>query len=157
MSALLAFFISMITSITAANLPAFDKTEYLSMDGAAQMLDRQYVRTLDSPQLYATMKNFMANHFDQIVQITGHYAPETDMYYYAIYGLKNGVKKTDFLSVAKELFESDSYYSFAFQLPARGQCRRGNGYPDPPVCPGTTCDNWPDGCLGIICPPAECI
>lgn len=147
----------MIVNFTVANLPAFDKSEYLAVEGAAEMLDRQFVRTIHSPELHATLKSFMANHFDQIVHISGHYAPESDMYYYAIYGLQRGVKKADFITVAKELFDAGAYYNFAYRLPNRGSCRRGNGYAASNVCQGKRCDKQPEGCLGMICPPAECL
>lgn len=157
MNALLALIISMVVHFTAANLPAFDKTVYLSIDGSAEMLDRHFIKDLHSPELYRNLKYFMGHHFDQLEHISGYYAPESDLYYYALYGRKRGEMKVDFLVVAKELFDNSAYYQFAYQLPARGHCRRGNGYAASSVCAGTACDSKTEGCLGIICPPAECL
>lgn len=99
----------------------------------------------------------MGHHFDQIEHISGYYAPEGDLYYYAVYGRQRGEKKVDFLVVAKELFDNSTYYQFAYQLPARGHCRRGNGFAGSAICAGTGCERRSEGCLGIICPPAECL
>lgn len=136
----------------------FNYESYIEDSAVVDMLNAQFVADYESEDLVLQLEGFMVNHFDKIDHVSGHFAKESGMYYYTMYGSKNGEKKFDLIEVDKSNFESASYYDYKEAASLYNLCRRGNGYPYPPVCPGTACQNWPKGgCLGIICPRTECL
>lgn len=153
------FVISFVLGIgfSTTNSDSFSYNSYVDDAAVVEMLTVQFVKNIDSEELISKLEGYMSNHIDQIDYVTGHYAKETDMFYYTIYGSKDGQSKFDLIGVDKTKFESESYYDYDSAASLNNLCRRGNGYPLPPVCPGTDCQNWPlGGCLGIICPRVEC-
>lgn len=137
------------------SVSTFDNSTYIEDEGVVEMLDIQFVKDCNSEALISNMETYLTNYFDEVTHVSGHYAKESSMYYYTVYGDQNGTKKFEMLEVPKELFDKDAYYKTTKAL-MLNSCRRGNGYPFWPVCQGY-CQTRTNGCLGIICPPAECI
>ena len=136
----------------------FNYDSYVEEETVIEMLNVQFVKDIQSEELVQKLEGFMSNYMDNVDHVTGHFAKESDMFYYAVYGSKDGAQTFDLVEVNKSNFDSETYYDYSEAASLFGTCRRGNGYPFPPVCPGTACYNWPNGgCLGIICPPAECL
>lgn len=156
MKNLLCLLLISIFGFANTNSSCFDDSAYINEAWVAEMLGSQFVKDIDSPALNTTMEDFMSNHFDAITHISGYYAKETDMYYYAVFGMKDGAKKADYLEVSKDHFSAGTYYDYQTKLELGSLCRRGNGYPHWRICPGYSCENHPPGCLGIICSRYEC-
>ena len=155
MNSLLILFLVFTLGVNDTNVSEFAYSNYVNEDYAT-MLEVQYVQDVASPELINTLEDFLANHFNDISHVSAHYAKETDMFYYAVFGQKDGSSKVDLVEVPKENALTGTFYEYKQPL-AFGSCRRGNGYPYPPVCPGTTCQTWgSNNCLGIICHYTEC-
>lgn len=147
----------MFLGIGFSNSSAFEVESYIEDAAAVEMLDVQFVKDLESDELKSHLAGFISNYIDKVDHVSGHYAKETDMYYYAIFGEKDGSRTFELVEVDQANFEKDAFVDYKKAAPLFNLCRRGNGYPFPPVCPGTTCQNWPyGGCLGIICSPSQC-
>jgi len=134
----------------------FDNTNFVNDSEVIEMLGEHFVKECNSVELHNTMKAYLANHFNEITHISGHYSQEIDVYYYSVYGSTNSGNKVEFFEVNQDLFNAESYYSFT-NLFNWGLCRRGFGSSHPRACPGLDCQIFPQGgCLGIYCEPYEC-
>jgi len=140
--------------ISLSSFSTFDNCNYVDDDRVVNMLDEQFVKDVHSADLQSYLQTLLSDNLDYVTHISGHYAKETDMHYYAVYGVQNGQFTFEMVEVNETLFKSGSYYKTSKSL--MSSCRRGNGFPGFPVCQGY-CAIRTNGCLGIICPPAECL
>jgi len=139
-----------------SNLTSFDNSSYVENIEIATMLNEQFVKEIDSRELYSTLENYLENHFDHITHVNGHFEKESKVFYYTVYGTQDNVKKFDFFEVDEKLFSSEGFYAFENKLALAGYCKKGFGSRIfPTFCPGTSCQVQAP-CVGITCRPIEC-
>lgn len=153
MKTFLISLIAILVSYTNTELTEFDNSNYVEDELVIEMLASHFVKDLNSEDLKTHVGEYLQNHMDNVSHVSAHYAAEGDTYFYAVFGTKDGVAKTEYLAVNKMHFQAGTYFDFNEPLNLIPTCRKGNGHPV--TCP-TWCDNWPIGCLGIHCEPYEC-